>query len=437
MIAVFHQFFQGARLMARLALSVGSRGLTASGSARASTRGAACQICGARTVPGLDVGPQPIGDRILTTAELNAPEVFYPMQLHHCPRCGLTQLGFIPDPREVYKDFPFVSGTTATATRHLQTLPPDLVSRLALTRGSFAVDIGSNDGTLLKAYRPFGVKHLGVDPSAEPVRLARKARIPTLHAFFNLETARYVKAKHGQADAITAAGVFGHMAALDEVMRGVRLLLKKGGIFATDNQYWLDMVERLHYDNIFHQHLRYYSMRPMIELHRRYGLEVIDVERSEVYGGSFRVFAAQAGTRPVSPRVRALLAVERKAGLYERATWQRFAAAVNERRRRLFDAVYAARQAGKKVIGLGAPAKASTVCNYCRLGPDLISYVTEINPLRMGKFLPGVHIPIVDERRMFTDREPPDVGVLFAWNYYDEIVPKLRARGFTGEVICP
>ena len=423
--------------MPRTALSAGSRGLTASAASRRQPSRVPCQICGAGTVPGLDVGPQPIGDRILTATELNEPEVFYPMQLHHCPSCGLTQLGFIPDPREVYKDFPFVSGTTATATRHLQSLPPDLVERLGLNSRSFAVDIGSNDGTLLKAYKPFGVKCLGVDPSVEPVRIARAAKIPTLHAFFNVETARYVKAKQGQADAITAAGVFGHIADLDAVMRGVQLLLKKSGIFASDNQYWLDMVERLHYDNIFHQHLRYYSIRPIIELHRRHGLDVIDVERSEVYGGSFRVFAAHAGTYPVSPRVKALLAVERRAGLYQRATWRRFASAIEERRVRLFDAVYAARRAGKKIIGLGAPAKASTVCNYCGLGPDLVSYITEINPLRVGKFLPGVHIPIVDERRMFTDPEPPDVGILFAWNYYDEIVPKLRARGFAGEVICP
>ena len=423
--------------MAGPSLSASSRGMSASGSARTAKPVVACQICGAKTVPGLDVGPQPIGDRILTAAELNEPEVFYPMQLHHCRSCGLTQLGFIPDPREVYKDFPFVSGTTATATQHLQTLPPDLVERLELRRGSFAVDIGSNDGTLLKAYKPFGVKVLGVDPAAEPVKIARQARIPTLHAFFNVETAKHVKAKHGQADAITAAGVFGHIAALDQTMRGVRQLLKKGGIFVTDNQYWLDMVERLHYDNMFHQHLRYYSVRPMIELHQRYGLEVIDVERSEVYGGSFRVYAAHEGTMPVSKRVRELLAHERSVGLYKRETWQGFADAVEDRRRKLFDAVYSAKRAGTKVIGLGAPAKASTVCNYCRLGPELIDYVTEINPLRMGKYLPGVRIPIVDEKRMFNDPEPPDVGVLFAWNYYDEIVPKLRARGFTGEVICP
>lgn len=419
------------------ALSAESRGIPQTRRHGAAHAVVTCHICGAATHPGLDVGPQPIGDRILTSAELNAPEAFYPMQLHHCRACGLTQLGFVPDPREVYKDFPFVSGTTATATRHLQTLPPDLVHRLSLGKGAFAVDIGSNDGTLLHAYRGSGVNVLGVDPSIEPVRLARRAGVPTLHAFFNVETARHIKATRGRADAITAAGVFGHVADLDGVMRGVQLLLKPGGLFVTDNQYWLDMVTRLHYDNIFHQHLRYYSMRPLIELHRRYGLDVVDVERSDVYGGSFRVFAAHAGTMDVSTRVTALLAVERKAGLYRSTTWQRFTAAVEQRRDRLFDAVYAAKRAGKKIIGLGAPAKASTVCNYCGLGRQLVSYITEINPLRVGKFLPGVHIPIVDERQMFKDRTPADVGILFAWNYYDEIVPKLRARGFRGEVICP
>jgi C-methyltransferase-like protein/putative zinc binding protein/methyltransferase family protein len=396
-----------------------------------------CQICRGKTLPGLDLGHQPVGDLVLSRAELHKPETFYPMQLFHCTDCGLTQLGYTVDPRVVYKNFPFVSGTTQTATRHLQTLPPQLVRMGGLTADSFALDIGSNDGTLLKAYVPFGVRFLGVDPSGDPVRIANEQGIPTLHAFFNEETAGIVKDGHGQADAISAAGVFGHVADLDGVMVGVEKLLAARGIFATDSQYWLAMVERGHYDNMFHQHLRYYAMKPLQRLFEKYDMEVFDVERSEVYGGSIRVFACHRGAYPVSERVAALRAVEESAKLYDPATCDRFRDESEARKRKLFDAVYALASHGKKVIGIGAPAKASTVCNYCRLGPDLVEYVTEVNPLRMGKYLPGVHIPIVDEERMFTDSKPPDAGILFAWNYRDEIEPKLRARGFQGEIICP
>jgi C-methyltransferase C-terminal domain len=154
-----------------------------------------------------------------------------------------------------------------------------------------------------------------------------------------------------------------------------------------------------------------------------------------VYGGSIRVFSCHAGDHAISDRVQALIALEDQAKLYEVETYQRFTKAVEARRERLFDQVYALTSKGKKVVGLGAPAKASTICNYCRLGPERVSYVTEINPLRIGKHLPGVHIPIVDEAVMF--EEKPDAGILFAWNYYDEIVPKLRARGFGGEVLLP
>jgi methylation protein EvaC len=175
----------------------------------------------------------------------------------------------------------------------------------------------------------------------------------------------------------------------------------------------------------------------MLHLHRQYGLEVFDVDRSDVYGGSLGVYAARPGAFKVSRRVATLLALEHEKRLYEDATWQAFAAKVDARRRTLVNVVHAAVSAGRKVIGLGAPAKAATVCNYCRLGPDAISYITEVNPLRIGTYLPGVHIPIVDEQSMFTDPAPPDVGILFAWNYYDEIVPKLRRQGFQGEVICP
>ena len=396
-----------------------------------------CQICRAVTKPGLDVGPQPVGDLVLSPAQLNQPETFYPMQLHHCPSCGLTQLGYIVDPRVVYRNFPFVSGTTITATRHLQSLPPQLVKMAGLTSESLAVDIGSNDGTLLKGYIPFGVKVLGVDPAGDPGRIAREQGIPTMHAFFDDATVTEILSEHGHADAISACGVFGHIADLHGLMAAVKRLLAPRGVFATDSQYWLDTMARRHYDNMFHQHLRYYSMKPLIRLFSDYGMEVFDVERSEVYGGSIRVFAGNAGMNPVSPRVQQLLDVEEEARLYDDDTNERFAADIAVRRTALFDAVHSRVRAGQKVIGIGAPAKASTVCNFCRLGPELISYITEVNPLRMGKYLPGVRIPIVDEEKMFDDPKPADAAVLFAWNYHDEIVPRLRARGFAGEIILP
>jgi hypothetical protein len=417
-------------------LSERSRGLAASPAGTGSVD-VRCQICGSVALPGLDLGHQPVGDLILSRAQLNEPETFYPMQLFHCPSCGLSQLGYTVDPAVVYKDFPFVSGTTHTATRHLQSLARGLVERLRLDRNSFAIDIGSNDGTLLKGYVLYGVRFLGIDPSTLPVQIANEEGIPTLHAFFNEETAGRILAEYGQANAISAAGCFAHIADLAGVMKGVKSLLKTGGMFVTDNQYWLDMVRRMNYDNIFHQHLRNYSIKPLQHLFATYDMEVCDVERSEVYGGSIRVFAAHRGDHRISQRVYDLLALEESEGLYDPATNERFSRHTQEKRRILFDAVYQRVSRGQKVIGIGAPAKASTVCNYCRLGPDLVEYVTEVNPLRMGKYLPGVHIPIVDEEHLFQDPRPADAGILFAWNYYDEIVPKLRARGFQGDVLCP
>ena len=397
-----------------------------------------CQICGSsELLPGLDLGHQPVGDLILSDAQLSEPETFYPMQLFSCQSCGLCQLGYTVDPAVVYKDFPFVSGTTQTATRHLQDLAKDLVRRLGLGPESFAVDIGSNDGTLLAGYAGAGVKILGVDPAALPVKAAVEAGIPTWHAFFNEDTAGLISREHGQADAISAAGCFAHIADLAGVMKGVQALLKPSGIFCSDNQYWLDIVERQHYDNVFHQHLRNYSLRPLARLFDDYGMEVFDVVRSDVYGGSIRVFTGFKGDHEISPRVAELTALEEKARLYEPETFERFAISIREKKRRVFDEVYAHVRAGRKVIGIGAPAKASTVCNYCGLDGDLVAYITEINPLRVGKHLPGVHIPIVEEQWMFEDPEPAAAGILFAWNYYDEVVPKLRERGWHGELIEP
>lgn len=413
------------------------KGLSGSGKQSDTPGRVPCQICGVTTIPGLDLGKQPIGDLVVTHAELNRPETFYPLRLHHCPQCGLTQLGYIVNPKVVYKRFPFVSGTTKTATKHLQSLPKSLVKKFGFGPRSFALDIGSNDGTLLKGYIPYGVRFLGVDPSGDPARIANEQGIETLHTFFNPATAEHVVENYGKADAITACGVFGHIADLTGVMKGVKRLLARKGVFATDSQYWLDTMQRLHYDNMFHQHLRYYSMKPLIELHRQYNMEVFDVERSEVYGGSIRVYSCHKGDYEISPRVTRLLALEEQARLYDETTYEKFARKAEERRRNLFDTVYRFTSKSRKVVGVGAPAKASTVCNYCRLGPDLVEYITEVNPLRMGKYLPGVHIPIIDEEFMFTDPRPADAAVLFAWNYYNEVVPKLRKRGFKGEVLTP
>lgn len=396
-----------------------------------------CQICGSRTEPGLDLGHQPVADLIRTRAQLNRPETHYPLRLAHCYDCGLTQLSYTVNPAVVYKHFPFVSGTTATATRHLQSLPARLADMLGLSSRHFAVDIGSNDGTLLKGWLPSGVKFLGVDPSGDPVRIANEQGITTWHAFFDSATADRILAERGPADAVTACGCFAHIADLDGVMRGIQKLLTPKGVFASDNQSWLDMVERLHYDNMFHQHLRYYAVRPLNRLFRKYGLEVFDVERSDVYGGSIRVFGCRIGAHPVHDRVRELEALEERTALYSPETNRRFAERVAQKRAALFDTVYALKRQGKKVIGIGAPAKAATVCCYTGLGPGHLDYVTEVNPLRIGMYLPGVHIPIVDEETMFTDRVPADAGVLFSWNYKDEIVPKLRQRGWKGEVILP
>jgi C-methyltransferase C-terminal domain/Putative zinc binding domain/Methyltransferase domain len=418
-------------------LSERSRGLQSELTVARTAAAVRCHICAGPATPGLNLGHQPVGDLLIQPARLNEAEVFYPMQLYHCQDCGLCQLGYTVDPAVVYKDFPFVSGTTQTATRHLQSLARQLSERLSLGPDRFAVDIGSNDGTLLKAYIPTGVRFLGVDPSAEPVRIANEQGIPTLHAFFNEETANLILEQHGRADAISAAGCFAHIADLAGVMKGAKLLLNRGGIFATENQYWLAMIEQGHYDNVFHQHLRNYSLRPLIRLFDSYEMDVFDVTRSDIHGGSIRVFSCHRGEHPVDKRVGELLALEASAKLYEAETNERFAARTLEKKIKLFDEIYRRVRSGQKIIGIGAPAKASTVCNYCGLGPEMVEYITEVNPLRVGRYLPGVHIPIVEEEWMFRDPRPADAAILFAWNYYDEIVPKLRSGGFRGDIICP
>ena len=259
-------------------LSSTSKGLPARRTTGERVPAVRCKLCGGKTYAGLDLGAQPAGGLILTRADLRKPETFYPLQLFHCLDCGLTQLGYVVNPAAVYKFLPFVRGTTQAATKHLQTIPEELAQMGGLGPQSFAVDIGSNDGTLLKAYQPFGVRTLGVEPSAIPARIANEAGVMTLHAFFNEETAKLVVLEQGQADAISAAGVFAHIADLDSVMRGIQILMKPAGMFVSEHHYWLDMVRTTHYDNIFHQHLRYFAIRPLARLFARFNLRHPDLQ---------------------------------------------------------------------------------------------------------------------------------------------------------------
>lgn len=382
----------------------------------------------------LDFADQPPSDAFLRADALEKPEPFYPLELHFCEECALVQLGFIVPPEVLFTEYVYTTGMNNSLRASFQKFVHTLIQRFRVAADDFVIDIGSNDGTLLANYAPYGVKILGIDPSSI-TDVAVKRGIRTIRDFFCAEVALRVQKEFGQAKIITATNVFAHVPALDSFMAGIQSLLAKDGVFVSESGYLLDMIETLGYDAVYHEHLRYYSLKPLAALFKKYAMEIFDVERIPSHNGSIRVYAARNGVHPKTSAVAELLLREKKKGLYERDTYINFAARVEQHKIALKRLVGGLRKSGNRIVALGAPAKGNTLLNYCGFTSRDIEYLAEKSSLKIGLFAPGSHIPVVSEERIFKDM--PEYALLLSWNLKDELIPKLKGKGYRGRFIIP
>ncbi len=397
-----------------------------------------CQITGSEHLEVvIDLDHQPLCDSLLTKAQLNEPETFYPLRLMMCPESGSAQLDYIVPGEVVYHPhYPYRSGITKELAAYQRAFASGIVSQLGIAPGSLCIDIGSNDGTLLTGFEQLGMKALGV----EPTNIAEIARaengIETIQAFFTEELARQVVRDYGHAKVMTATNVFAHMATLGEVMRGICQLLDKDGVFITESHYLLDVIDKNQFDTVYHEHIRTYSLRALVKLFEYYDLEVFDVQRADRYGGNIRAYVARKGSRPVARAVGDLLKLEVERGLFDPATYVAFRNRVNDARDRMLELAYAARKSGQSFVGNSCPGRCSTLINYYGLTRELMPYLAEQpTSLKLGLHLPGKHIPVVPNQRLID--EQPDYVVLMAWHYAQPIMEQLRARGLKSKFIVP
>ncbi|MCM0018610.1 MAG: class I SAM-dependent methyltransferase [Tagaea sp.] len=397
----------------------------------------ACQVCGSENLaPIVDLGHQPPCDSLLTPAQLDETEKAYPLRMLRCLDCGLAQIDFVVEPHVLFHpDYPYRSGITPTLARNLMGTGETIVDRFGLKPGALAIDIGSNDGTLLKGFKGKGLRVLGVE-ATNIAKIAEADGIPSLQAFFSEETAREILAKHGQAAAITATNMFAHVPNLGDLLRGVDRLLPEGGVFVTESHYLLDLIETVQYDSIYHEHLKYYAIGPLVRLFEYYGFTVVDAERIPNYGGSIRVYAVKGRNLAQASSIVALRAAEKAAGLEDEATYARFAARTLRAKLDLQSLLLDLKRKGTPAPGIGCPGRSSTLLNYSNIDPDLMPYIAEQSTsLKLGLHLPGKHIPIVDEKRLF-DEQPP-YAVILSWHYAQPIVRKLRERGLRSKIVVP
>jgi hypothetical protein len=367
---------------------------------------------------------------------LNEPEKMYPLRMIWCENCTNVQIDYCVDGKEVYHpNYPYKSGVTKELVEYQTKIAASLISKYSLQEGNLAVDIGSNDGTLLSGFKNTGIRALGVEPT-NIAQIANQNGIETVQSFFDIATAQSIKEKYGEASVIVTTNTFAHMQTLGEFIMGAYTLLKDDGVFVSETHYLLDVIKGGQFDTVYHEHLRTYSLKALVTLFNQYDFTVTDVERGDRYGGNIRVHVTKGKGRKVSQAVADLLALEEASGLGKLATYEEFAKRVKAARLEFVNFLIQSKKEGKRVVGNSCPGRCVTLLNYYGIDSELIPYLAEQPAsLKLGMYLPGKHLPVVNNQILID--EQPDYVVLMAWHYAKPIMEQLKARGLKSDFVLP
>jgi hypothetical protein len=395
-----------------------------------------CQICGSDKLDAvLSLGYMPPVNQMVPIGQVPRQQPWFPTELLHCRQCELVQLGLAVDPVIIFPpEYPYTSGTTKLLRDNFADLYAESSRMLGLKADDLIVDIGSNDGTLISNFQKGGHRILGIEPT-DVSKIANDRGIPTIRRYFGLDTAKDVKAKHGPASVVTAANCFAHIEDVHAIVEGIVEMLGDKGVFISESHYLIPLLDTLQYDTVYHEHLRYYSLGSLKYLLEMHGLEVFHARPIRSHGGSIRVYAARKGAQKIQDSVAKMLATEpRGEAMAQRLA--KFRDDVVLSKLRLMSMLRDLKEKGARIAGISAPSRASTMVNYVGLDEGIIDYVVEIQgSLKIGKCMPGTGIPVVDEAKLFADQ--PDAALIFSWHIADELAPKLRAKGFRGQLITP
>lgn len=398
-----------------------------------------CRICGNSSIKTfLSLGPLPTPNGYLTKKNLKEKEPKYPLDVGRCTKCGLVQLTKIVNPDIMFKNYIYVPSASQTMINHFNALARYLIKTHKLNKNSFAVDIGSNDGTLLKSFKKGGVKVLGIDPAENLAKIANRSGIKTIADFFSPELATKVRKKYGSADIITATNVVAHIADLDGLLEGVETLLSDNGTFVAEFPYLVDLIDGVEFDTIYQEHLSYFSVKPFVYLIDKFGLYISDIQKIDVHGGSLRIFIKKGKKKRLAPSVTALLALEESKNIYSDATYKIFVNKIEQKKKQLMSLLKKLKNKNFRIAGLGASARGNILMNYFGIDTNILDYIVDSTPYKQGLYTPGHHIPIFPESKILEDQ--PDFILLLAWNFKDEILKKqeeYRKRGGKFILIVP
>jgi methylation protein EvaC len=382
-----------------------------------------CRISGKPLTEVVNFGPQPLGNGFLQSSQIPG-EYFFPMAVGFCETSMMLQLIEQPAPEQMFHDhYAFYSSTSSYMARHFKEFAEQVMGSGYLGKmDAYVVELGCNDGIMLKNFAERKIRHLGIEPSLNVAQEANKHGVRTRSEFFSEELAETIVREDGQADAFLAANVMCHIPDIVGVVKGIRKLLKPTGVVMFEDPYLGDVVAKTSYDQIYDEHVFLFSALSIQHLFGLHGMELIDVLPQKTHGGSMRYVLAHRGAYPVKDSVTQLISKERAQGLDRLLTFKTFRANVEKSREDLVALLKKLKAQGKRVAGYGATSKSTTILNYCGIGPDLIEFISDTTPIKQGKLTPGMHIPVVPYEILKSS--PPDYAVLFAWNHAEEIMAK-------------
>lgn len=387
----------------------------------------ACRLCGSRRLElVLPILPSAIGDAFVGPDQLNEPQATYPLATYLCLDCGHLQNLDVVNPEMLFRDYTYRTSVSLGLVEHFRQYAAAVTARVGLTPGALVVEIGSNDGSLLKAFKAHGLRVVGVDPARGIAAAATADGIPTVPEFFTSSRAEEIREQHGAASLMCANNVFAHADGIADIVAGIRGLLTDDGVFVFEVSYIVDMIDALVFDTIYHEHVSHHALIPLEKFLNRFDLALFDVERAATKGGSIRGFVQvlSKGTRPRSERLLAMMREEERRGITRPEIYRDFFAAIEARKRDALAYLDGAIAAGKRIAAYGASTTTTTLMYHFELG-SRIDFIVDDNPLKQGTFSPGLHIPVLNSSELYVRK--PDIVVILAWIYAEPILKRNQA----------
>jgi len=398
-----------------------------------------CRFCEAPLRHSLvDLGMSPLCESYVSGEQLNQMEPFYPLHVYVCESCLLAQLEEYVSPEAIFTEYAYFSSYSDSWLEHSKRYTRQMIDRFGIGPRSLVVELASNDGYLLQYFAEKGVPVLGIEPARNIAKVAIEKGIPTLVEFFGEKLAGDLVAQGRQGDLILGNNVLAQVPALNDFVRGMKLLLKPGGVITMEFPHLVRLMDENQFDTIYHEHFSYFSLLAVERIFAAQGLTLFDVEELPTHGGSLRIFARHAddASKPVTARTEELRDREIAAGLRRMSTYDAFAEKVRETKRKLLGFLIEAKRDGRRICGYGAPGKGNTLLNYCGIRTDFLDFTVDRNPYKQGKYTPGTHIPILAPDKIAEAR--PDYVLILPWNFKDEIMSQLSyIREWGGRFIVP